>query len=86
MIVFYYNNTEENEMTEMVFYKNGLRFECSGGNYIAIFEKHASVPFEAYNVWNYDTDEPRIDRTQEAFEEYVLGELSTADRIVSLLK
>ena len=58
-------------MLKMRYNRDGYSFEWSGGAYIEIFTEGSSVPFDVYNVWNYLTDEPIIERTASAFIQYV---------------
>jgi hypothetical protein len=39
-----------------------LRFEWSGGAYIAVFSKKHDIETNVINVWNYELDKPVIER------------------------
>lgn len=56
----------------MIYSKDGLEFVWRGGAYIDIFVEGADgSAIDAYNVWDYEKDEPRIKRTLKAFSKYI---------------
>ena len=59
------------KVIRIIYTKDGLDFVWHGGAYIEIFEAGESVPFDAMNVWNYETDKPNIEPTMEALANFV---------------
>ena len=49
----------------------GFTFIWDTGAYIEIYESDSTVPFDAYNVWDYEAAAPRIERTTGALVAYV---------------
>lgn len=45
------------------YFRDGLRFTWHGGAYIEIFEESATVPHGVINVWDYELDVPKIERS-----------------------
>lgn len=43
--------------------KNGLVFSWWGGPYIEISQDGSEIPFDVYNVWDYEKDVPTIERS-----------------------
>lgn len=43
--------------------RDGLRYVWHGGAYIEVFEESATVPHGVFNVWDYEKDEPKIERS-----------------------
>jgi hypothetical protein len=53
--------------TKMVSETEHLRFEWSGGAYIAVFNKHHDIEIDVINVWNYELDKPVIEKSFDGF-------------------
>lgn len=53
--------------TKMVSETEHLRFEWSGGAYIAVFSKKHDLEINVINVWNYELDKPVIERSFDGF-------------------
>ena len=53
-----------------------LRFEWSGGAYIAIYSKKHEIEVNVINVWDYELDKPVIERSFDGFRNRVIEWLS----------
>ena len=60
---------------KMVYSTDEFRFEWHGGAYIELFFVGSTSALDAVNVWDYEKDEPRIERTLTAFQEFIEGYL-----------
>ena len=60
---------------KMVYSTDEFRFEWHGGAYIELFFVGSTSALDAVNVWDYEKDEPRIERTLQAFEQFIEGYL-----------
>jgi hypothetical protein len=64
---------------KMIYTRDGLEFVWHGGAYIDIFvEGGDGSALDAYNVWDYATDKPNIERTLDAFTAYVDSRITEA--------
>lgn len=45
------------------YFRNGLRFTWHGGALIEVAFEDNATPYDVINVWNYETDEPTIERS-----------------------
>lgn len=58
---------------KMVYNTENFRFEWSGGAYIELFFVGSDSALDVVNVWDYEKDEPRIERTLPAFQNFIEG-------------
>lgn len=62
---------------KMIYSTDGMRFEWSGGEYIELFfidpdtDTFPKSAFDVINVWDYAKGEPRIEKTLDAFNEFI---------------
>ena len=49
----------------------GLKFEWHGGPYIEIFQEGNSIPFDVLNVWDYELDQPTIEKSEGAMISFI---------------
>lgn len=65
-------------MAEMIYKRDGLRFEWSGGSYINIYVGDDESPIDLYNVWDYAENLPLIQRSMAGLTAYVDSKMDTA--------
>ena len=53
----------QEELLTYRYHRDGLMFSWHGGAYIEIFEESATVPHGVINVWDYELDVPKIERS-----------------------
>jgi hypothetical protein len=70
---------------KMVYETENFRFEWHGGAYIELFFTGSTSALDVVNVWDYEKDEPRIERTLTAFEEFIEGYIKDAENNLSEL-
>lgn len=58
-------------MNKLEYTTQGLKFSWWGGPYIEISFEDSENPFEVFNVWDYEKDEPIIERSMRGLVEYV---------------
>jgi hypothetical protein len=61
--------------SEIKYYRDELVFTWSGGAYIEISHEDSEIPFDVYNVWNYETDEPKIERSMRGLVDFIDTEM-----------
>jgi hypothetical protein len=58
-------------MTKLKYTFENLVFSWSGGAYIEIFNEGSETPIDIFNVWDYEKDEPTIERSMRGLVSYV---------------
>jgi len=53
----------QEELMTYRYHRNGNVFTWWGGAYIEIAFENNSMPYDVYNVWDYEKDEPIIERS-----------------------
>jgi uncharacterized protein (DUF427 family) len=51
------------ELKTFRYHRNGLVFSWAGGAYIEIYLEGNAMPYDVYNVWDYEKDVPTIERS-----------------------
>lgn len=63
-------HTQVRSEERFTYSRRAVKFVWEGGEYIDIYfsgGKHTGTPFEVINVWDYETNTPRIERSRGAF-------------------
>lgn len=53
----------QEELKTFRYHRNGNIFTWWGGPYIEIAFENSSMPYDVYNVWDYEKGEPIIERS-----------------------
>jgi hypothetical protein len=68
---------------KMIYTRDGMEFVWHGGAYIEIFIVGGDgSAIDSYNVWDYATDKPTIEKTLDAFTEYVDSKVTESQELV----
>ncbi len=68
---------------KMVYETEDFRFEWHGGAYVEMFFIGSTSALDAVNVWDYEKDAPRIERTLDAFQTFIEGYIKDAQEELS---
>ena len=63
------------ELTAYVYHRNGLTFSWLGGAYIEIYFEGNAMPYDVFNVWDYEKDEPKIERSMRGLVDFIDTEM-----------
>ena len=66
------------EETTYLYNRDGLTFSWLGGAYIEI-SVEGGLPFDVFNVWDYEKDEPKIERSMRGLVNFVDAEMLSED-------
>jgi hypothetical protein len=61
----------QEELKAFRYHRNGNIFTWLGGAYIEITLEGNSMPYDVYNVWNYEKDEPIIERSMRGLVSFI---------------
>lgn len=59
------------ELKTFRYHRDGLIFSWSGGAYIEITLEGNAIPYDVYNVWDYEWDVPTIERSMRGLVDFV---------------
>lgn len=63
------------ELTAYRYHRDGLIFSWLGGAYIEIYFEGNAIPYDVLNVWNYEKDEPTIERSMRGLVDFIDTEM-----------
>jgi hypothetical protein len=63
------------ELKTYRYHRNGLIFSWTGGAYIEIYFEGKAMPYDVLNVWDYEKDEPKIERSMRGLVDFVDTEM-----------
>jgi hypothetical protein len=63
------------ELKTYRYHRNGLIFSWTGGPYIEIYFEGNAMPYDVLNVWDYEKDEPKIERSMRGLVDFVDTEM-----------
>lgn len=61
----------QEELKTFRYHRNGNIFTWWGGPYIEIAFENNAMPYDVYNVWNYEKDEPIIERSMRGLVDFI---------------
>lgn len=64
------------ELTTYRYYRDGLMFSWVGGAYIEVYIQGYAVPYDVFNVWDYEKDEPTIERSMRGLVDFIDTEMT----------
>ena len=67
----------QEELKAFRYYRDGNVFSWWGGPYIEIAFEWASMPYDVYNVWDYEKDEPTIERSMKGLVAFIDEQFET---------
>lgn len=59
------------ELKTFRYHRNENVFTWWGGPYIEISFEGSSMPYDVYNVWDYEKDEPTIERSMRGLVDFI---------------
>jgi hypothetical protein len=66
----------QEELTTYRYHRNGLMFSWVGGAYIEIYFEGRTIPYDVLNVWDYEKDEPKIERSMRGLVDFIDAEMA----------
>jgi hypothetical protein len=63
------------ELKTYRYYRDGLMFSWVGGAYIEIYFDGHATPHDVFNVWDYEKDEPKIERSMRGLVDFIDTEM-----------
>lgn len=64
------------ELKTYRYHRNGLVFSWTGGAYIEIYFEGNAIPNDVFNVWDYEKDEPTIERSMRGLVDFIDAEMT----------
>jgi hypothetical protein len=61
----------QEELKTFRYHRNENVFTWWGGPYIEISFEGGSMPYDVYNVWDYEKDEPTIERSMRGLVDFI---------------
>ena len=63
------------ELKTYRYHRDGLVFSWVGGAYIEIYFEGNAIPYDVLNVWDYEKDEPKIERSMRGLVDFIDTEM-----------
>ena len=65
----------QEELKTYRYHRDGLMFSWTGGAYIEIYIEGNAIPYDVFNVWDYEWDVPKIERSMSGLVDFIDKEM-----------